>query len=58
MKELEKPVPDEVHGVLVKILASSVNPTDRYDVSPPFMIRVVSPLFRMGMECAGQRTQE
>jgi NADPH:quinone reductase-like Zn-dependent oxidoreductase len=49
MKELEKPVPDEVHGVLVKILASSVNPTDRYDVSPPFMIRVVSPLFRMGI---------
>ncbi len=49
MKELEKPTPDEVRGVLVKIFASSVNPADRYDVSPPFMIRLVSPLFRMGI---------
>jgi NADPH:quinone reductase-like Zn-dependent oxidoreductase len=48
IKDREKPVPDDVRGVLVKIYASSVNPTDRYDVSPPFMIRLISPLLRMG----------
>jgi NADPH:quinone reductase-like Zn-dependent oxidoreductase len=48
IKEMKKPVPDDVRGVLVKIYASSVNPTDRYDVSPPFMIRLISPLMRLG----------
>ena len=47
-KEREKPVLDDVRGVLVKIYASSVNPTDRYDISPPTMIRLISPLLRMG----------
>jgi NADPH:quinone reductase-like Zn-dependent oxidoreductase len=49
LKEVQKPVPDDVRGVLVKIYASSVNPADRYDVSPPFMIRLISPLMRLGM---------
>ncbi len=48
VKDREKPAPDDVRGVLVKIYASSVNPTDRYDVSPPFMIRLISPVLRMG----------
>src|SRR5947208_13724025 len=50
LKEVEKPAPNDVRGVLVKIYASSVNPADRYDVrGPPFLIRLVLPLFRMGM---------
>ncbi len=48
VKDREKPAPDDVGGVLVKIYASSVNPADRYDVSPPFMIRLISPVLRMG----------
>src|SRR5207247_4843595 len=67
LKEVAKPAPNDVRGVLVKIYASSVNPADRYDVrGPPFLIRLVLPLFRMGMgfrrpteagvdmECAGR----
>src|SRR6058998_488413 len=50
LKEVEKPAPNDVRGLLVKIYASSVNPADRYDVrGPPFLIRLVLPLFRMGM---------
>src|SRR5205809_3007148 len=50
LKEVEKPAPNDVRGVLVKIYASSVNPADRYDVrGPPFLIRLVLPMFRMGM---------
>src|SRR5216117_3700939 len=50
LEEVEKPAPNDVRGVLVKIYASSVNPADRYDVrGPPFLIRLVLPLFRMGM---------
>src|SRR6059036_3860784 len=50
LEEVEKPVQNDVRGVLVKIYASSVNPADRYDVrGPPFLIRLVLPLFRMGM---------
>jgi NADPH:quinone reductase-like Zn-dependent oxidoreductase len=49
IKELERPTPDDVRNVLVKIYASSVNPADRYDMSPPFMIRLVSPVFRLGI---------
>src|SRR5436309_10235535 len=50
LKEVGKPAPNEVRGVLVKIYASAVNPADRYDVrGPSFLIRLVLPLFRMGM---------
>jgi NADPH:quinone reductase-like Zn-dependent oxidoreductase len=48
VKELEKPVPDDVRGVLVKIYASSVNAADRHDIrGPPFILRLVLPLFRL-----------
>ena len=49
VQEIAKPVPNELRGVLVKVYASSVNPADRYGVNPPFVIRLVSPLFRLGM---------
>jgi NADPH:quinone reductase-like Zn-dependent oxidoreductase len=46
--ELEKPVPDDVRGVLVKIYASSVNAADRHDIrGPPLILRLVLPLFRL-----------
>jgi NADPH:quinone reductase-like Zn-dependent oxidoreductase len=40
-KEVEKPVPNETRGVLIKVLASSMNPADRYDVVAPFMMRLI-----------------
>lgn len=40
-KDAEKPVPNETRGVLVKILASSMNPADRYEVIAPFMVRLI-----------------
>src|SRR5438309_1540666 len=50
IKEVEKPAPDDVRGVLVKIYASSVNAADRHNMrGPPFMLRLVLPLFRMNM---------
>ena len=50
VKDLEKPAPDDVRGVLVKIYASSVNAADRHNIrGPPFMLRLVLPLFRMNM---------
>jgi len=48
--DLEKPAPDAVRGVLVKIYASSVNAADRHNIrGPPFILRLVLPLFRMNM---------
>ena len=44
--DVEKPVPNEVRGVLIKIAASSMNPADRYDVTPSFFMRLIS---RSGM---------
>ena len=50
LKAIEKPVPNDVRGVLVKVYASSVNPADRYDVNGmSFALRLVLPLFRMGV---------
>src|SRR5713101_8910527 len=50
LKEIEKPAPDDVRGVLVKIYASSVNAADRHDVrGPPFLLRLILPLFRLNM---------
>src|SRR2546422_10719789 len=48
IKEVEKPVPNDVRGVLVKIYASSVNAAARHDMrGPPLVIRLVGPLFRL-----------
>src|SRR6266852_4773502 len=50
LKAIEKPAPNDVRGVLVKVYASSVNPADRYDVNGmSFALRRVLPLFRMGV---------
>src|SRR5467141_904324 len=65
IKELEKPAPDEVRGVLVKIYASSVNPADRYTMTggPNLLLRIVVTLRsglrrpkdpRLGTDFAGE----
>lgn len=42
-KELQKPTPDDVRGILVKIYASSINPADRYEMTggPNLLLRIV-----------------
>ena len=54
-KEVEKPVPNNVRGVLVKVYASSVNPADRYGLRPPFLFRLIGPLFRIGIGLRGPK---
>src|SRR2546426_10834244 len=50
LKEVEKPVPNEVRGVLVKIFAAAVNPADRYEMKgPPLLLRMFLPLFKLNM---------
>ncbi len=50
LKDIEKPVPNEVRGVLVKIYAAAVNPADRYDMKGvPFLLRLFLPLFKLNM---------
>src|SRR2546421_6690612 len=50
VKEVEKPAPNEVRGVLVKIYASSVNAADKHDMrGASLVIRLVGPLFRLSM---------
>jgi NADPH:quinone reductase-like Zn-dependent oxidoreductase len=49
LKDVEKPAPNEIRGVLVKIYAASVNPADRYDMSPPLLLRLFLPLFKLNM---------
>src|SRR5438309_11967175 len=50
LKEVEKPVPNEVRGVLVKVLAAAVNPADRYDMKgPPLLLRMLLPLLELNM---------
>src|SRR5207245_10363019 len=50
LKQIEKPSPDDVRGVLVKVYVSSVNPADLYDVNGmTFALRLVLPLFRMSV---------
>ena len=65
VKEIDKPAPDEIRGVLVRIYASSVNPADRYEMTggPNLLLRIVvtmrSGLFkpkdpRIGSDIAGR----
>src|SRR5207237_4723031 len=50
IKEVEKPAPNEVRGVLVKVYASSVNAADKHDMrGASLVIRLVGPLFRLRM---------
>lgn len=41
LQQVEKPAPDDLRGVLVKIYASSVNAADRYDMRAPFFARLI-----------------
>jgi NADPH:quinone reductase-like Zn-dependent oxidoreductase len=48
LKDVEKPAPNEVRGVLVKVYAAAVNPADRYDMKGlPLLLRLFLPLFKL-----------
>ena len=48
LKDIEKPVPNDVRGVLVKVYAAAVNPADRYDMKGmPLLLRLILPLFKL-----------
>ena len=50
IKKVEKPTPNQVRGVLVKIYASSVNAADKHDMrGASLVIRLIGPLFRLSM---------
>src|SRR6267143_5990024 len=50
LKDMEKPAPNEVRGVLVKIHAASVNAADLHDMhGPPILLRMFLPLFKLNM---------
>jgi len=50
LKEVEKPAPNDLRGVLVKIYASSVNAADKHDMrGASLVIRLVGPLFRLNI---------
>ncbi len=50
VKDIEKPAPGEVRGVLVKVYAAGVNPADRYDMKGvPLLLRLFLPLFKLNM---------
>jgi NADPH:quinone reductase-like Zn-dependent oxidoreductase len=50
LEEVEKPVPTDERGVLIKTYAASINYADRATVQgPPLLIRLFLPLFGLGM---------
>src|SRR5438128_2334904 len=59
-KEVEKPIPDETRGVLVKVYASSANPLDWHTMrASPFIVRTSEGLRKpktpwLGVDIAGQ----
>src|SRR5437867_1002171 len=59
-KEVEKPIPDETRGVLVKVYASSANPLDWHTMrASPFIVRTSEGLRKpktpwLGVDMAGQ----
>lgn len=50
VKDMERPVPNEVRGVLVKIYTAGVNAADLHDMhGPPILLRLFLPLFKLNM---------
>src|SRR5438445_10460131 len=50
LKEVEKPVPTEVLGALVQMIAADVNPADRYEMKgAPILLRWILLPFKLRM---------